>query len=348
MGVGIGQRPVRTGPGTLRTMDEILPHTSWMHSIPDDAALTMLSIPGTHNSASVDGPVGLAKTQDRGLADQLVAGIRFFDIRLAHAQDKLCVHHDVVCMEKSYAEVLTVCADFLSKQPSETILLSISNEDRMDRALGEFAPSRVLCKLSSIGDTAPSGENTRSFEDTFRALTWEHIKDAPLFYNATAAAPGSDSLPPHPAFTSETTLGDVRGKIVLLRRFEGGQDMGFDASYWPENERFRNAAAPFYDVEDRFQSPGEDNKFEFVVAHLEDARRGDPGDLYITFSSAVNLTAHGYAKAINPRLNAYLAGLPQGRVGIVVMDYFDQPRELVSNVIKMNVSTDQSTAGIAE
>jgi 1-phosphatidylinositol phosphodiesterase len=334
-------------PGTLGTMDEILSHSSWMRDIPDDTALTMLSIPGTHNSASVDGPLGLAKTQNRGLADQLAAGIRFFDIRLAHSQDKLCVHHDVVCMEKSYAEVLTTCSDFLSEQPSETILLSVSNEDRMDSALGKFAPSRVLCKLSSIGNNAPSGENTRSFEDTFRAITWEHHKDAPLFYNFTAAPPGSDSRPPHPAYTSDTTLGDVRGKIVLLRRFDGGQDIGFDATYWPENERFRNAAAPFYDVEDRYQSPGEDDKFDFVVAHLEDARRGDPGDLYITFSSAVALTAQGYAEAINPRLNAYLAGLPQGRVGIVVMDYFDQPRELVTNVIKTNTTADRFTAGIA-
>ena len=120
------------------------------------------------------------------------------------------MHHDVVCMEKSYAEVLTTCSDFLSAYPSETILLSVSNEDRADSALGIFAPSQVLCRLSSIGDTPHSGENTRSFEDTFRAITWEHLKDAPL--------------------------------------------------------------APFYDVEDRYQNPGGDDKFDFVVAHLEEAR----------------------------------------------------------------------------
>jgi 1-phosphatidylinositol phosphodiesterase len=328
-------------------MDEVILYTSWMRDIPDDTALTMLSIPGTHNSASVEGPLGFAKTQNRGLPDQLAAGIRLFDIRFAHSQDNLCVHHDVVCMEKSYAEVLTTCSDFLNEQPSETILLSVSHEDRMDSALGKFAPSRVLCKLSSTGDTAPGGENTRSFEDTFRAVTWEHHKDAPVFYNFTAAGPGSDVRPPHPAFTSETTLGDVRGKIVLLRRFKGGQDIGFDATYWPENERFRNAAAPFYSVEDRYQSPGDDDKFDFVVAHLEEARRGDTRDLYITFASAVNLTAGGYANAINPRLNAYLAGSPRGRIGIVVMDYFDQPRELVANVIKANTTTDRFAAGIA-
>lgn len=325
-------------------MDEVIPYTSWMRDVPDDAALTMLSIPGTHNSCSVDGPFGFAKAQDRGLSDQLDAGIRFLDIRLAHYQDNLCVHHDVVCMEKSYAEVLTICADFLEQHPSETILLSVSDEDRADSALGKFAPSQVLCKLS---EPANPGENTRSFEASFRAITWEHLKDAPLFHNFTAAPEDSDADPGNPASSSETTLGDVRGKIVLLRRFEGGQDIGFDATYWPENQRFRSGSAPFYDVEDRYQNPGDDEKFGFVVAHLEDAGRGDPGDLYITFSSAVALTARGYAETINPRLNDYLQESPRGRVGIIVMDYFEQPRELVANVIKMNTTTGRFAPSVA-
>ncbi|MGH3780999.1 MAG: phosphatidylinositol-specific phospholipase C [Pseudonocardiaceae bacterium] len=327
-------------------MDEAISCTSWMRDIPDDAALMMLSIPGTHNSGSVDGPLGFAKTQERGLSDQLDAGIRFLDIRLAHYQDNLCVHHDVVCMEKSYAEVLTICSDFLGQHPSETILLSVSNEDRVDSALGKFAPSQVLCKLSPTGNTANPGENTRSFEDSFRAITWEHLKDVPLFYNFTAAPAGSDAGRGGPAFTSETTLGDVRGKIVLLRRFEGDQDIGFDATYWPENERFRSASAPFYDVEDRYQSPGDDDKFDFVVAHLEEAERGDPTDLYITFSSAVDLTSHGYAKTVNSRLNDYLEGSPRGRVGIIVMDYYEQPRELVANVIKVNTTTGRFASSV--
>ncbi|MDQ5856226.1 MAG: hypothetical protein M3302_07945, partial [Actinomycetota bacterium] len=53
-------------------------------------------------------------------------------------------------------------------------------------------------------------------------------------------------------------------------------------------------------------------------------------------SSAVALRADGYSQKINPRLNDYLAASPEGRIGIVVMDYFEEPRELASNVIKMN------------
>jgi hypothetical protein len=42
---------------------------------------------------------------------------------------------------------------------------------------------------------------------------------------------------------------------------------------------------------------------------------------------------------MNPRLNDYLAESPPERIGIIVMDYFEEPRELVSNVIKANVTT---------
>jgi 1-phosphatidylinositol phosphodiesterase len=321
-------------------MDQFITHPSWMRYIPDDTPVMTLSIPGTHNSCCVHGLLGLGKTQELDLPDQLNAGIRFLDIRFTHYQDNLCVHHDVICTEKSYVDILTTCFSFLRQHPSETIWMSVDDEGRFDDALGKFAPSQIFCKLP-VADMASRGKNTRSFEDTFNAKTWECIEDIPLFYNFTATPPGSNSKVASPALTSETRLGEIRGRIVLLRRFEGSQDVGFDLSYWPENQCFRNATPPFYDVEDRYQTPGEDDKLNFVVAHMEKARHGDPNELFITFSSAVGLTAHGYSKKINPRLNDYLAESPPGRIGIIVMDYFEEPRELISNVIKANV-----TAGV--
>ena len=319
-------------------MDEFITHTSWMRYIPDDASVMTLSIPGTHNSCCVHGLLGLGKTQELDLPDQLNAGIRFLDIRFTHYQNNLCVHHDVVCTEMSYVDILTTCFGFLREHPSETILMSVDEEGRFDDALGRFAPSQILCKLP-IADIAVSGRNTRSFEDTFNAKTWECLDDTPLFYNFTAIPPGSESVATSPALTAETTLGEIRGRIVLLRRFEGGQDVGFDLSYWPEDQCFRNLTPPFYDVEDRYQSPGVDDKIGFVIAHLEKARIGNLNELYITFSSAVGLTARGYSNKINTRLNDYLAESPPGRLGIIVMDYFEEPRELVTNVIKANVTT---------
>lgn len=111
--------------------------------------------------------------------------------------------------------------------------------------------------------------------------------------------------------------------------------MGLDLTYWPENQTFRSAEPPIHDVHDRYQGLGDEDKYELIIAHLEEVKRGELRDLYITFSSAIVLSARGYAKTINPRLNDYLAESPRGRVGIIV-DYFEEPRGLVSNVIKMN------------
>jgi 1-phosphatidylinositol phosphodiesterase len=316
-------------------MDEFTSHSSWMRDITDDTRVISLSVPGTHNSCSIDGPLGFSKTQDLDLSDQLNAGVRFLDIRLSHYQDNLFVHHDVVHMGKCYGDVLAVCSSFLKRYPSEVILMSVKDEGRCDSVLGKFAPSRVFGK--SRGDPMNWVIRSSSFEDAFKARTWEHVDDPSLFYNLASPFPGSGSM--NTNLTSRTTLGEVRGKIILLRRFEAVQDIGLDLTYWPENMRFRSATGLTYAVEDHWWNPREDDKYNFIITHIEEARSRDPRDLYITFSSAVNMKARDYSKTINPRLNDYLAGSPRGRVGIIALDYFEEPRELVSNVIKMNFTT---------
>ncbi|MGH3971956.1 MAG: phosphatidylinositol-specific phospholipase C [Pseudonocardiaceae bacterium] len=321
---------------------ELISRSSWMGDISDDVQVTALSIPGTHDSGCIVGPLGLAKTQNLDIPEQLDAGIRFLDIRLAHYQDSLLVHHDVIYMGKSYKDVLQICADFLVRHPSETILMLVKEEDRADSSLGDFAPSEALGRLAR--GEPESWENTRSFEEEFKDQTWEQVGTAPLFYNFVACPPGGPAVAAAPTLTPATTLGDVRGKIVLLRGFEGAGGTGFDVSYWlddtttrsneDENGNPREAVAPLYDVEDHYSNP--DGKYELIITHLEKARRGDLKDLYITFFSAVTLQASGYSQEINPRLNDYLVASSEGRIGIVAMDYFEEPRELASNVIKMN------------
>ena len=324
----------QVGAGQVAVHSTFILHTSWMRDIPDDTLVTALSIPGTHDSACIGGPLGFGQTQNLDLSHQLIAGIRFLDIRLAHYQDNLYLHHDVVHMEKCYADVLDICSDFLKRFPSEVIFMSVKEENRFDSPLGRFAPSKIFGK--DRGDPKNWVIRSDSFEEVFKARTWQHCEDASLWHNLAAPRAGGGSGPPDPVLTSETTLKDVRGKVVLLRRFKGSSDVGFDLTYWPENRTFRSTAFPAHDVHDRFQGIRSEEKFELVVAHLEEAKKGDPKDLYITFSSAVALKARGYADVVNPRLNEYLAESSKGRVGIIAMDYFEDPPELVSNVIKMN------------
>lgn len=321
-------------------MEAFISHNSWMRDLPDDLLVTELSIPGTHNSGCNHGLLGFGKTQNLSLTKQLRAGIRFLDIRLAHYEDDLFVHHDVKYMGKTYADVLDILSTFLTEHPSETILMSVDEESRFDSPLGKLAPSELIGKWTR-GEIVSWEENEHSFEDTFKARTWDHIADTPLYYNFAAPPPGTTAATASAAFTPSTTLGDVRGKIILLRRFEGSHDIGLDLSYWPENASFRSTGPPIYDVEDRYMDPGDDNKFDMVVAHIEKARKGDIKDLYFTFSSAADLQAGGYAETINPRLSDYLAACPPGRVGIIAIDYFEESRELVTNVIRTNRRPDR-------
>ena len=338
-----GTQPPAGGQGAEAS--GVISLSSWMGDIPDDVLVTALSIPGTHDSGCIDGPMGFAKTQNLDIAAQLDAGIRFLDIRLAHYQDDLHVHHDVVYMGKSYKDVLQICVDFLSQHPSETILMSVKEEERFDGPLGDFAPSELLNRL--LRGDPESRENTRSFDDEFEHQTWQRLETAPPFYNHAAPSAGGHPVTTAPAFTSATTLGDVRGKIVLLRRFKGAESMGVDVTYWLDNTMTRSdedehgnpreTAPPVYAIEDHYSDP--DDKYTLVVTHIEKARHGDLEDLYITFSSAVSLQASSHAETINPRLNDHLAASPHGRLGIIAMDYFEGPRELVSNVIKTNFPT---------
>ena len=315
-------------------MGDLILHSSWMSDIPDNARVTTLSIPGTHDSCSIEGPLGFAKTQNLDLADQLNAGIRFLDIRLAHYQDNLFAHHNAVHMEKSYADILDICSEFLAKHPTEAVFMSVKEEERFDRALGRFAPSEAFGK--SRRDPTNWVIRSNSFEDAFRARTWQHIKDPSLFYNFPAPRADGSPVAANRALSPETTLGEIRGKIVLIRRFEATQEIGSDFTDWPKNQHFKSNESLSYSVEDCYLNPGEENKYDCIVAHIEEARKGDPKDLYITFASAVGMKAARYSKIINKYLNVYLAGLPRGRVGIIVMDYFELPRQLVSNVIKIN------------
>jgi hypothetical protein len=77
------------------------------------------------------------------------------------------------------------------------------------------------------------------FEHAFQATTWQYVADESPFFNLSVPVPAGNSETVNPALTSETELEEVRGKIVLLRRFEGGPDVEFDLTYWPENQRFR-------------------------------------------------------------------------------------------------------------
>lgn len=162
-------------------------YTNWMRWVPDSVPLTLLSVPGAHDTmAFYGGPI--AKTQSMPLYDQLRAGIRTLDIRARHDKDRFEIYHGIVYQNASFGDVLASCNAFLAQNPSETILLELSDAG---------VPAEKDC--------------TRSYRETF-----EWYRDISLFGGRIFKTNdfGSFTIP----------LGQVRGKIVIIENFPQGSD----------------------------------------------------------------------------------------------------------------------------
>jgi hypothetical protein len=100
---------------------------NWMGDIPDAVKLNEISIPGTHDTCSLFGG-GSSETQCFKLEEQLLAGIRYVDIRCRRVVDRFAIHHSQVFQNLMFDDVLQVCQKFLSEHPTECILMRIKEE----------------------------------------------------------------------------------------------------------------------------------------------------------------------------------------------------------------------------
>jgi len=272
----------------------------WMAGLDDSRGLAELSIPGTHDTGALLEPyAGIAKTQDLTIAEQLDAGVRYFDVRCRHFQDGFLIFHGPIDQDQTFAQVLATMYAFLDAHPDEALIVSIQEESM---------PYQV----------------TRSFEATFA--------------NYVAGAPDrwamADTLP---------TLGAVRGKLVLLRRFAAtAAPLGLDATAWPDNNpgfSIHNAAS--LRIQDAYMVSDDDAKWAAITGLLDEARAGDADTLYLDYTSGYQMidglpNIPSVSDSINPRLDALLADPAnlRARLGVLVMDHVTAAR--VQAVIATN------------
>ncbi|XP_077984541.1 1-phosphatidylinositol phosphodiesterase-like [Glandiceps talaboti] len=112
------------------------------------------------------------------------------------------------------------------------------------------------------------------------------------------------------------TLGEARGKIVLLDDFEGGHRAGIN---------YRSLIiADDWDVKS-FSGGPINSKWDGVQRNLEEAEQdADDGQVYLTFCSGASSGAYPnqVAEKINPRLSTFLSrNTGKKRWGMVAMDF---------------------------
>lgn len=181
----------------------------WMKYVDGNKYLDELSIPGTHDSStcSVDNDTepqtSLAKCQQDYIPTQLLEGIRYFDIRLGKNNE-----NGDPGIDHGMCYLLKKDGGFMHLSDVIGYFKTFLNEN----------PSEALIMLVSRGNDEATDESVTT------AFAKVMGKDPDLFYT-------SSRVP---------TLGEVRGKIVLLRRFGlagnsvSGHTWGLDLTQWDD------------------------------------------------------------------------------------------------------------------
>lgn len=206
----------------------------WMKYVDDNKYLDELSIPGTHDSGtcSVDNDTepqsSQAKCQQDYIPTQLLEGIRYFDIRLGRNDE-----NGDPGIDHGRCYLLKKDGGFMHLSDVIGYFKTFLNEN----------PSEALIMLASRGnDEATDDSVTTAFAKVMG-------DNSDLFYT-------SSHVP---------TLGEVRGKIVLLRRFRlagnsvSGHTWGLDLTEWDDKIKAHSDSATMCLVQDArgFEAVGE-------------------------------------------------------------------------------------------
>ncbi|XP_076592620.1 1-phosphatidylinositol phosphodiesterase-like [Chaetodon auriga] len=115
---------------------------SWMAEIQDFRTLSLVSIPGTHDSMALYGGPE-AQCQAFSLMDQLRAGIRFLDLKVFGLGGTLYVIHGVAYEHSTLKEVLDTVQAFLSEYKTEAVLIEVRADSFEKVMVNEIVKSLI-------------------------------------------------------------------------------------------------------------------------------------------------------------------------------------------------------------
>lgn len=152
-------------------------NADWMSGLRDNARLSELSIPGTHDSMSHRSDLSFVdntRTQTMNLQQQLDSGIRYIDIRVKYTDTGFPLHHGIVYLGYDFENVLQTVQTFLQQHPGETIIMRLKQEN------------------SSASDSQMKKVFDTYYYNRYQSLFWK------------------------PTGEKDPTPGSMRGKLVLM------------------------------------------------------------------------------------------------------------------------------------
>ncbi len=268
----------------------------WMASLDDALSLSETRLPGTHDSATKYCQLAyVTKCQKLTIGEQLEAGFRYLDIRLGVDGARMVLMHG-----------FTYCKT------------------------GPFPWSEKLSLESVLADCY-AFLKAHPTETVLFAVKQEHgdesVADFQKLLDQTVAAGGShwlltDRLP---------TLGEARGKLVLLRRYDDAAKLGKRAGIpllWADQGGHDNVSLNTVSsdngsytlwVQDRYEYDADD-KWAAFTAGLAAAKAGK-SDAAVHFLSTKGTFVQGHPFAFAKDLNARLSAESLPAAGWIVIDF---------------------------
>ncbi|TEB20407.1 PLC-like phosphodiesterase [Coprinellus micaceus] len=316
--------------------------------------LIHMNLPGTHDTATCKKqkellrytgeipPAHFFRCQQSSIFQMLNDGIRVFDLRYAYnpGNDTIGFYHSraLLAPTTTLIDVLYGYYAWLERHPTETILLSLNHEGNTGTVEDERIQEMVLDIFSK-----PTNEDT--LVNKMKRRFWIQKRG------------------------ELGTLGESRGKIILLQRFSyrllnpppevprlHGLDLGADR--WTDNGddihlvyNPESGATAF--IEDRYAitlppsaTPSTDAYISTKKQRAPDAQTAD--QLFITFASAAFLqdptegfymyprlyaVGEGNTPGMNERLLHYFEQRKGQRFGVIMLDFYDAVPGLVETIL---------------
>ena len=255
---------------------------NWMGQLSGNLRLSEINIPGTHDSTTkyVDMSY-FSKTQTTSIKEQLEMGYRYLDIRLEDDNGRLKLVHGIVS-----------CRNGL------TFFSGIMYLDKVLEQCYEFLKENPTETIIFVVKMDNGNQTDRAFQKEFMKYVSEN-KDSWYLKSTTPC------------------LGDVRGKMVLCRRFANGADLAKSACgmdfRWSEQNNSKDEG---YTYEKNVKIDGalyvqdhycynEDNKWNAVMDSMENmsALRDRKKEYFLCFLSTKGEKPYGHPITYARKLN---------------------------------------------
>lgn len=292
----------------------LFPTTEWMRHIPDSKLLSEFSIPGTHDSLARHDTrpyTGTAQTQLHDIPSQLNDGVRFFDLRFSvidyPKNPRLRGHHGPIDQGIEAPQVFSQMLQFLKAHPSETVIVSLKEENTsypyaFEALLGRLVKQNLARWALDTG--IPRLGSVRQ-----KLVLVRRFKSSGAWPLPSEGLNAADGWP-------------KRGEVGV---FNVEDQFEFQCDWTSCGKTLTD-------------------KWSAVKSHLDAAPGHTDHYWYLTFTSATRFPAAqhkvpainaitDYANYIHPLLRKYLSG-KRGSYGVVLMDY--EKQNLAQAVISTN------------